>query len=123
MMEAEVYPRRRFLELAGYTVLAVQILPWIGACAVEKAPMDSLAVTSSRNSKLGQWVAHTHFLYVPLRLFSAPPAEGVTLSTTSTYLHSHQVALTRDQLTAVARGGTVQVGDLSGAHTYTIALG
>jgi hypothetical protein len=110
--------RRQFLELLGRAALSVPI----GACAAETAPADSLAVTSSRNSKLGRWAAHSHFLYVPLRLFEAPPQQGVTLSTTWKFLHSHEVALTRAQLVTVARGGTVRVEDSSTAHTFSIEL-
>src|SRR5262245_55399187 len=116
-MDSEIL-RRQFLELLGYAALSVTST----ACAAEKAPADSLAVTSSSNSKLGDWVAHTHLLYIPLSLFTAPPREGVTLSTTRTFLHSHQVALTEAQLVAVARGDTVLVEDASAAHTYSIEL-
>ena len=91
--------------------------------AEEKAPADSLAVTSSLNSKLGRWAYHCHLLYVPLQCFTAPPREGVTLSTSWTFLHSHRVALTQDQLITVARGGSVEVQDSAGAHTYSIRLG
>ena len=90
--------------------------------SVAAAPADSLEVTSSRTSKLGDWVAHTHLLYVPLAWFRDPPQGGVTLSTTRTYFHSHEVALTEAQLQEVAKGGTVRVTDLSNAHLYSIAL-
>jgi hypothetical protein len=56
-------------------------------------------------------------------LFEAPPREGVTLSTTWTYFHSHEVALTHAELVTVAGGGRVQVKDSGGAHTYSIELG
>jgi hypothetical protein len=117
-MDSEHLRRRQFLALLGYAALSVQV-----ACAAETAPAESLTVISSRNSKLGDWVAHTHLLYVPLQLFQAPPRDGVTLSTTRTFLHSHDVVLTEAQLVAVARGGTVLVEDASAAHTYSIELG
>jgi len=122
-MDSTSSRRREFLGFLGFAALSVQLLPLMG-CETESeaAPADSLAVTSSRASKLGDWAAHTHVLYVPLSLFTAPPREGVTLSSTRTYLHSHQVQLTRDQLVAVARGGTVLVVDLSEAHTYSLRL-
>jgi hypothetical protein len=117
-MDSELLRRRQFLELLGYAALSVQV-----ACAGETAaPADSLAVTSSRASKLGDWVAHTHLLYVPMQLFRAPPREGVALSTTRTFLHSHEVVLTEAQLAAVVRGDTVLVEDAVAAHTYSIAL-
>src|SRR5262249_6922345 len=101
--------RRRFLKLLAWTAVSVQILPVTGdGSAEDMAPPDSLAVTSSRNSKLGEWAAHSHILYVPLQLFRAPPSEGVTLSTTWAAFHFHDVPLTRDQLVTVAQGGTVQ---------------
>ena len=121
-MDSKISQRRQFLKLLGYAALSVQILPLTGeALAVEAAPADSLAVTSSRNSKLGRWAYHSHILYVPLQLFRAPPPQGVTLSTTWTFLHFHEVALTQAQLVTVARGGTVQVE--AGAHTFSIELG
>jgi hypothetical protein len=122
-MAFEISQRRQFLKLLGYAALSVQILPLTGcSAAVETAPADSLAVTSSRDSKLGRWAHHSHLLYVPLQSFKAPPREGVTLSTTRTYLHSHEVALSQAQLVTVARGGTVLVKDSGGAHTFSIEL-
>jgi hypothetical protein len=120
-MDSKIYQRRQFLKLLGYTALSVQILSLTGgALAVETAPADSLAVTSSRNSKVGRWAYHSHILYVHLQLFRAPPQQGVTLSTTWAFLHFHKVALTQAQLGTVARGGTVQVKE--GAHTFSIEL-
>jgi hypothetical protein len=122
-MDSKLCRRREFLELLGYTALSVQILPLTaGACAVETAPADSLSLTSSRNSKLGRWADHSHLLYVPLQLFRAPRREGVTLSTTRTFFHSHEVALTQAQLVTVARGGTARVKDSLGVHTFSIEL-
>ena len=122
-MDSKISQRRQVLKLLGYTALSVQVLRLTGrALTVETAPADSLAVTSSRNSKLGRWAHHTHVLYVPLQWFRAPPQEGVTLSTTWTFFHFHKVALTQAQLVTVARGGTVQVNDLVGAHTFSIEL-
>lgn len=114
--------RRKFLELSGYAALSFQLLPLMTACAAGKAPADSLTVTSSQGSKLGHWADHSHLLYVPLKLFQDPPPKGVTLSTTRTYLHSHDVALTREQLVTVARGGALRVRDTSGTHEFAIEL-
>ena len=106
-----------------YAALAVPLVRIGGlAMADEGAPADSLAVTSSSNSKLGRWVAHTHVLYVPMSAVRTPPSQGVTLHTTRTFFHSHQVVLMQDQLLAVARGGTVLAKDTSDAHTYAINL-
>ena len=122
-LDSIIFQRRRFLKLLGYSALSVQILPLAGCTsALEAPPADSLAVTSSRNSKVGRWADHSHLLYVPRRLFSAPPREGVTLSTTRTFLHTHQVALTQTQLVSVARGGTVRVKDSGGTHAFSIEL-
>lgn len=114
--------RREFLELSGYAALSVRLLPLMTGCAAEKAPADSLTVTSSPASKLGHWADHSHLLYVPLKLFRDLPPEGVTLSTTRTYLHSHDVALTREQLVTVAQGGAVRVMDTTGTHEFAIEL-
>jgi hypothetical protein len=117
--------RRELLELSGYAALSLRVLPWMGAgCAAEEtAPPDSLAVTSSRDSKLGRWAAHSHVLYVPRQLFREPPEEGVTLATTRKYLHSHVVVLTHEQLITVARGDAVRVRDTNGTHAFAIELG
>jgi hypothetical protein len=116
--------RREFLKLLGFAALSVQVLP-LTACdsAPEHAPADSLTVTSSLGSKLGHWAYHSHFLYVPLQLFRAPPPEGVTLSTTRTYLHTHEVVLSQAELLRVARGESVEVADSVRAHTYSLRLG
>src|SRR5262245_61953582 len=122
-MESRDSHRRQFLKLMALAALSVQLLPTQGASAGETAPADSLAVTSSRNSKLGRWAYHSHVLYLPLRLFRAPPRGGVTLSTTWAFLHSHEVTLTEAQLITVARGGKVDVKESSGVHTFSIGLG
>ena len=130
-MDSEISQRRQFLKLSGYVALSVlgfvalsvRTLPLAGGASAEEAdPADSLAVTSSRNSKLGRWAYHSHLLCVPLQLFRAPPRQGVTLSTTWKFFHSHKVALTQAQLVTVARGGTVEVEDSIGAHTFSIEL-
>jgi hypothetical protein len=115
--------RRAFLRLLGYAALSDQVLPLTGAaCAEQAAPPDSLAVTSSRNSKLGRWAFHSHLLYVPLALFREPPSAGVALSTTWKFLHSHELTLSQAQLAAIARGETVETKDASAAHDFAIAL-
>ena len=122
-MDATISQRRQFLKLLGYAALSVQILSLTEeATAAEAAPADSLAVTSSRGSRLGRWAYHSHVLYVPLELFRAPPQPGVTLSTTWTFLHSHEVTLTQAQLVTVARGGSVRVNESSGVHSFSIEL-
>jgi len=122
-MNPEKSHRREFLKGLGYAALSVQILP-LTACSSSEdtAPDDSLAVTSSLGSKLGHWAYHSHVLYVPLHFFSNPPDQGVELTTTWTYLHAHDVALSQAQLIAVARGGTVQVNDSTGVHGFSIQL-
>lgn len=121
--DSEGLRRRQFLERLGCAALSIRILTLTdGASAVEAAPPDCLAVTSSLDSKLGHWAGHTHLLYVPLQSFRAPPPEGVTLSTTRTYFHSHEVVLTQAQLVDIARGSAVRVSDTAGAHTYSIEL-
>jgi hypothetical protein len=115
--------RRQVLKVLGYAALSVQIVPLATACAVEEhAPADQLTVHSSSNSKLGEWAAHSHLLYVPLRLFRQPPTAAVSLDTTWTFLHRHEVVLTHDQLVTVAQGGAVQVQDTQGVHGFAIRL-
>jgi hypothetical protein len=120
-MDFRATERREFLLVLGYAVLAVHVLP-LTACdsTPEAAPPDNLTVTSSSNSKLGAWAAHSHLLHVPLRLLRTPPRGGVTLSTTRKFFHSHEVTLTEAQLLTVARGETVEVAASGGAHTFAI---
>lgn len=118
-----VSDRRRFLRALGYTAFALHVVPLAVACAAEDtAPADSLAIRSSSDSKLGDWAAHAHDLYVPLHWFRQPPAEGVSLETTSNFFHTHKVALTRDELTIVGQGGSIRVRDSLGVHDFVISL-
>lgn len=112
--------RRHLLEKAGLVLLAVQLLPSIARSsqALPRAtsnPADALVVRSGPG-----FVPHTHDLWIPFALLKAPPSEGVKLTSTPSRGHTHEVALSRDELASVNRGGSVSVK--GGSHTFLIAL-
>jgi len=101
-------------------VLTVQLLPAIaraaeGAAGASSARAGNLVIRSGQG-----FVPHTHDLSIPYAILRAPPAEGVKLTSSLARGHTHEVALSRDQLTAVNRGGTVTVK--GGSHSFVIAL-
>jgi hypothetical protein len=52
---------------------------------------------------------HTHGICVPAAALASPPELGVTLASTLTNGHAHDIALAPAQLAALARGDTVTV--------------
>ena len=112
--------RREFVQGVGMAVLTVQCLPILG-CAGDSPSQegavspDSLKILSSPG-KFG----HVHDLLVPRALLSAPPVEGVALTTSKAFLHQHHVTLTQDDLAVVHRGGTVT--QKASSHVFVIAL-
>lgn len=112
--------RRTFVKGVGWAVLTVQCLPMLACAADPSAPQsedahDSLKILSSAG-KFG----HVHNLLVPLALLTAPPVEGVALTTSKAFLHQHHVTLTQDDLARVHRGGTVT--QKASSHIFVIAL-
>ena len=110
--------RRGFMKAAGGVLLTVQLAPSIARAAAGSpaagAP-QSLVIRSGQG-----FVPHTHDLWIPYAVLRAPPAEGVKLVSTLARGHTHEVALSQDQLAAVNRGGTVSVK--GGSHTFVVAI-
>ena len=113
------WDRRRFAKGVGIAVLAVQSLPSFaqtGGSSSEKSKADrDLLIHSSPG-----FASHTHDLLIPYTALNAPPLEGIKLESTSGLFHTHSIALTREQLVSVRRGGTVTV--VASSHTFLIAL-
>jgi len=111
--------RRGFIKRAGLALLTMQLLPSV-ARATESAPGDAKDAADNLIIRSGQgFVPHTHDLWIPYALLRTPPAEGVTLISTRSRDHTHQVVLSHDQLTEVNQGGTVFAK--GGSHTFVIA--
>jgi hypothetical protein len=108
--------RRGFMR--GFALLTVQLLPAI-ARASEGSPCAGAADALIIRSGPG-FVPHTHDLWIPYAVLRAPPPEGVKLTSTMARGHTHEVALSHDQLAAVNQGGTVSV--MGGSHTFIIAI-
>ena len=113
------WDRRRFAKGVGIALLAAQCLPSFaqtGGSSSEKSKVDrDLLIHSSRG-----FASHTHDLLIPYTALNAPPLEGIKLESTSGLFHTHSIALTREQLVGVRRGGTVTVA--ASSHTFLIAL-
>lgn len=103
----------------GVAVLAVQCMPSFaqtsGAPAEASGARKDLLIHSSPG-----FAGHTHDLLIPYSVLDEPPAEGVKLESTTGLFHTHSIALPREQLIEVRRGGTVRVP--ASSHTFLIAL-
>jgi hypothetical protein len=112
--------RRQFIRGVGMAVLTVHCLP-LAACVEgpssgeRDAAPDSLKIASGPG-KFG----HVHDLAIPFALLSAPPAEGVALSTSKAFLHRHDLRLSQAELALVHGGGTVT--QRASSHVFVIAL-
>jgi hypothetical protein len=112
--------RRGLIKGMGLVLLAVQVLPSI-ARAKEDSSGDGAGAAGNLLIRSGQgFVPHTHDLWIPYALLSAPPAAGVKLTSTPSRGHTHPVALSRDDLASVNRGGTVTVKARAVRHPDTV---
>jgi hypothetical protein len=101
-------------------VLTVQILPLI-ACASGMSPTDGREAVDDLIIHSGPGAfGHVHDLLIPYALLKAPPAQGITLKSTEALFHTHTVALSKEQLASVNRGGTVT--QKASSHLFVIAL-
>ena len=112
--------RREFIKVAGFAVLAVQCLPATGFAS--GMPLrDITRITDDLIIKSGPGAFHhVHYLRIPNALLAAPPAHGAELTTTKALLHQHRIVLTRKELRAVSKGGTVI--QRASSHVFVIAL-
>lgn len=113
MRPAETH-RRSLIAGAGLALLSLQ-LPAPPARAAAPSPAGALIIRSGQG-----FVPHTHDLWIPRAVLRAPPREGVTLTSTLGRGHTHEVALSHDDLVAVNQGATVSVK--GGSHTFAVAI-
>ena len=111
--------RRRFLTGVGIAVLTVQSFPLMahasGNSSIDQETADNLIIHSGPGL-----ISHVHDLLIPYAVFKAPPLQGIELKTTEALFHRHTVALTREQLVVVGRGGIVT--KKASSHVFAIAL-
>ena len=117
--EAVALDRRRFLKGVGLAVLTVQSLPVIGQASAYWPDDQDAGHDLIIHSGPGL-ISHVHDLVIPYAVLNAPPSKGIELTTTQALLHRHTVALTRDQLLVVSRGGTIT--KKASSHVFAIAL-
>jgi len=117
--EAVALDRRRFLKGVGLVVLTVQSLPLIGHASANWPDDQDTGHDLIIHSGPGL-ISHVHDLVIPYAVLNAPPPKGIELTTTQALLHRHTVALTRDQLLIVSRGGTIT--KKASSHVFAIAL-
>ena len=108
--------RREFINGVGGAVLTVQCLPLIGCSSGADDESDEYLIIRSGPG----FVPHTHDLLIPYAVLDAPPPEGVKLVSSRAMFHTHDVALTREQLVTVNQGGIVTA--IGGSHRFVIAL-
>ena len=112
--EAIALDRRRFVQRVGIAVLTVQCLP-LTAHADGRSPDDHNLVIQSGPGAFG----HVHDLLIPRAMLTTPPAQGVKLTSTTAFLHQHDITLTQKELTLVNQGGTVT--QKASSHLFVIA--
>jgi hypothetical protein len=112
--------RRKFIEGVGVAVLTVQLLPLIAhASGNSPSEGDKAADNLIIHSGPG-FIPHVHDLLIPYAVLDATPLKGVKLETTKALFHTHDVALTQEQLVIVKQGGTVTAR--GGSHLFVIEL-
>lgn len=112
--DAIVVDRRRFVQGLGIAVLTVRCLPLTAHAAGLAAEHEDLIIQSGPGA-----FGHVHDLLIPKAILTAPPAEGVKLTSTTAFLHQHDIELTQKELTRVNQGGTVT--QKAGSHLFVIA--
>jgi hypothetical protein len=118
-LELKEWDRRRIVTGIGIAVLTVQCA---SSCTQSSGPPE--AVTAAGNNLLIHsspgFAGHTHDLWIPYSVLDDPPADGVKLESTTGLFHTHSIALTKEQLMDVRRGGTARVP--ASSHVFLIAL-
>ncbi len=112
--------RRTFIKEVCLAVLTVQCLPLIAHASVDppsggRETNDDLIIRSGPGL-----FDHVHDLLIPYAVLKAPPRQGVELTSTQSFFHRHDIALTREQITLVNQGGTVT--KKASSHLFVIAL-
>jgi hypothetical protein len=112
--------RRRVLKRIGVAILTMQCLPLV-ADAAENSPggtnqsAENLIIHSGPGA-----FSHIHELLIPYAVLKVPPVQGVELTSSQALLHQHNVALTRDELLLVGKGG--RVVKKASSHLFTIEV-
>ena len=109
--------RRQFVKQLGFAVLTVQVFPSLVQAETDPPNGDDHLTIHSGPGAFG----HVHELLVPYAVLSEPPREGVKLISSKAFLHTHDVALTQQELLTVNQGGTVTKA--SSSHRFVIARG
>ena len=103
----------------GIAVLTVQSLPLTthasGIVTLGQNLDEDLIIHSGPGL-----ISHVHDLLIPVTLLKAPPRQGVSLKTTQSLWHRHDIGLSQEQLITVAKGGTVT--KKASSHVFAIAL-
>lgn len=112
--------RRTFVKGVGFAVLTVQSLPLlVKAAGPSPTSGDGAADSLIIHSGPGLF-SHVHDLLIPYAVLRKPPVQGVSLTSTKTLLHTHNIVLTREDLITVNHGGTVTQN--ASSHRFVIAL-
>ena len=112
--------RREFVTGVGMAVLTVQCLPLM-AHASRNPPTDGRERADDLIIQSGPGLfRHVHDLRIPYAVLNAPPPQGITLTTTESLYHQHNIALTQNELAIVKQGGTVT--QKASSHLFVIAL-
>jgi len=118
--EAIAADRRQFVRGVGVAVLSVQMLPVIVRAAA-KSPGDGTDPAKNLIIHSGPGLlGHVHDLLVPYAVLKTPPPEGVELTSTKAFLHTHNIKLSQEDLETITHRGTVT--KKSSSHIFLIAL-
>jgi hypothetical protein len=112
--------RRKFIAGVGGAVLTAQLFPLIAHASGDSPSEGNEAADHLTIHSGSGFIPHMHDLLIPYAVLDAPPLRGVKLETTNALFHTHDVVLTREQLTVVNQGGTVT--EIAGSHLFVIAL-
>jgi hypothetical protein len=111
--------RRAFCNRVGVAILTVQCLPLMAhpaAISSDGNEADNDLIIHSGPGAFG----HVHDLAVPYTVLRTPPREGVELTSSQAFLHTHRIALSQKELATVSQGGTVSKRGSS--HLFVITL-
>ncbi len=123
--------RREFLGHAVEVTVGLVLVPFtITSCSSSSSESEVVRTTSptepgcdgaGATSSVAE--GHAHSLCVPAATLSGPPPEGVTLATTTSLDHQHEVKLTQAQLETIAAGGSVSVvTSVTNGHTHGFSI-
>ena len=115
-----VLERRAFLSGVGVAILTLQCLPLTAHAAGRSLGDDNDAENDLIIHSGPGAFGHVHDLAVPHAVLRTPPREGVELTSSKAFLHTHRISLSQGDLVTVSKGGTVSKRGSS--HLFVIAL-